>query len=44
MMMEQMLIELKLDEAQRGITLAAIEEQYGELKRRLAVGEVPPVP
>jgi glycosyltransferase involved in cell wall biosynthesis len=41
MMMEQMLIELKLDEKDRGISLEAIEGEYDQLKVRLIAGEVP---
>jgi glycosyltransferase involved in cell wall biosynthesis len=43
MMMEQMLIELKVDERARGISLAALDEQYDRLKLRLVAGEVPPI-
>jgi hypothetical protein len=41
MMMEQMLIELKVAEADAGITLEGIEKDYDRLKAGLVAGEVP---
>ena len=41
MMMEQMLIELKVAEADAGVTLELIERDYDRLKEALVAGEVP---
>lgn len=41
MMMEQMLIELKVAEADAGVTLEGIERDYDRLKAALIAGEVP---
>lgn len=43
MMMEQMLIELKVAELEKGISLDAINAKYDALKARLIAGEIPPL-
>jgi glycosyltransferase involved in cell wall biosynthesis len=43
MMMEQMLIELKVAELDRGLSLEKINRYYDDLKSRLVAGEIPPL-